>query len=207
MENLESSILNLVSSIDDINKKKEIRVGELKGLAKKAEELQACFSFAKQLMNELSREGTESVEKMHILKQELKEAKEIHQQQIIEYTEQIASLNDSVEKYKSQIEETTKENAELLKKTKTMGIELSNAIESSNLLRQELQKAYLTCTTYEEQIIRLNNQFSLESAEIENKGEFYERRMQDLEDRVEIMEEGMYDPEAYYCLERDKVLL
>ena len=68
-----------------------------------------------------------------------------------------------------------------------------------------MQKAQLTCTTYEEQIIRLNEQLSLETIEKQNKGDFYEKKVQDLEERVEIMEEGMYDPEAYYCLERDKV--
>ena len=62
-----------------------------------------------------------------------------------------------------------------------------------------------TCTSYEQQIIRLNEQLSLEMMELQNKCDFYEKKVNELTEQMDAMEEEMYDPEAYYCLERDRV--
>ena len=56
MDNLESSILDLTSSIVEISKKREIRVSDLNELVRKSKDLQGCFTFAKKLMNEVSNE-------------------------------------------------------------------------------------------------------------------------------------------------------
>ena len=74
-----------------------------------------------------------------------------------------------------------------------------------DVLKDELQKSYLTCTSYEQQIIRLNEQLSLETMELQNKCDFYEKKVNELTEQMDAMEEEMYDPEAYYCLERDRV--
>ena len=78
--------------------------------------------------------------------------------------------------------------------------------ESSTLMHDELQKSYMTISAYEEQILRLNQQLSLESLEKQKREEFLEKKVRDLTSKVDSMEEGMYDPEAYYCLERDRCL-
>ena len=83
--------------------------------------------------------------------------------------------------------------------------ELKNAGESESMIKEELQKAYLTCTSYEEQILRLNQQLSLETMDLQSRCDFFEHKVEELTGQVNTMEDGMYDPEAYYCLERDRV--
>ena len=205
MDNLESSILDLTSSIVEISKKREIRVSDLNELVRKSKDLQGCFTFAKKLMNEVSNEGNESLEKLRKVESDLKKEQESHQKDIDHYEDVISKLNEDVEAKNALLGKISEEKDEVMSKFNSMNMELSNAKESCVLLREELQKAYLTCTTYEEQIVRLNEQLSLETIEKQNKGVYYEKKVQDLEERMETMEEGMYDPEAYYCLERDRV--
>ena len=205
MDNLESSILDLTSSIVEISKKREIRVSDLNELVRKSKDLQGCFTFAKKLMNEVSNEGNESLEKLRKVESDLKKEQESHQKDIDHYEDVISKLNEDVEAKNALVGKISEEKDEVKSKFNSMNMELSNAKESCVLLREELQKAYLTCTTYEEQIVRLNEQLSLETIEKQNKGVYYEKKVQDLEERMETMEEGMYDPEAYYCLERDRV--
>lgn len=83
--------------------------------------------------------------------------------------------------------------------------EIKSSQESNNVMRDELQKSYLMCSKYEEQILRLNQQLTLESSERQKREESYENKIHELSQKLETMEEGMYDPEAYYCLERDRV--
>ena len=205
MDNLESSILDLTSSIVEISKKREIRVSDLNELVRKSKDLQGCFTFAKKLMNEVSNEGNESLEKLRKVESDLKKEQESHQKDIDHYEDVISKLNEDVEAKNALVGKISEEKDEVKSKFNSMNMELSNAKESCALLREELQKAYLTCTAYEEQIVRLNEQLSLETIEKQNKGVYYEKKVQDLEERMETMEEGMYDPEAYYCLERDRV--
>lgn len=205
MENLESCILDVVSSIIEMSKKREIRLADLNGLVRKAEDLKGCFTFSKKLMNELSHEGTESIEKLRTVEAELESEKESHQNSIEQYEETITQLNEDIEKKSTLISELTNEKSEIESKLTELNKELSNTKEASNVLREELNKAYLTCTTYEEQIIRLNEQLSAEALERQSKGDILEKKMKDMEEKMETMEEGMYDPEAYYCLERDRV--
>ena len=206
MDNLESSILDLTSSIVEISKKREIRVSDLNELVRKSKDLQGCFTFAKKLMNEVSNEGNESLEKLRKVESDLKKEQESHQKDIDHYEDVILKLNEDVEAKNALVGKISEEKDEVKSKFNSMNMELSNAKESCALLREELQKAYLTCTAYEEQIVRLNEQLSLETIEKQNKGVYYEKKVQDLEERMETMEEGMYDPEAYYCLERDRVV-
>lgn len=205
MENLESCVLDVVSSIIEISKKREIRLADLNGLVRKAEDLRGSFTFSKKLMNELSHEGTESVEKLRTVEAELENEKQSHQNSIEQYEEIVAQLNEDIEKKNNLINELTNEKSEIENKMTELNKELSNTKEAGNVLREELNKAYLTCTTYEEQIIRLNEQLSAEALEKQNKGDIFEKKMKDMEEKMETMEEGMYDPEAYYCLERDRV--
>ena len=83
--------------------------------------------------------------------------------------------------------------------------ELKTSKESVDMLKEELQKSYLTCTSYEQQILRLNEQLSIETMELQSKCDFYEKKVSELTEQLNTMEEEMYDPEAYYCLERDRV--
>ena len=46
---------------------------------------------------------------------------------------------------------------------------------------------------------------SLETMDLQSRCDFFERKVEELTSQVNTMEEGMYDPEAYYCLERDRV--
>ena len=115
---------------------------------------------------------------------------------------EIEELNSKLQLHIDQID---KENKELNKLNAELNHNLDVVSESLSMVKDELQKSYLTCASYEEQIIRLNEQLSSETIERQTRTEFYEKKIGELSNRVNIMEEGMYDPEAYYCLERDRV--
>lgn len=205
MDNLESNLFNLIEAVKAISKKREIRVGDLNALARKAEDVRGSFSFAKRLVNEVSIQGTQSAEKLRLKEEELENEKQVHEntvsalQSAIESAEEVNSqLQTQVNSLETEAETLRNSNDQL-----TKSLNVSN--ESLAMVKDELQKTCLACASYEEQIIRLNEQLSLETIEHQTKMEFYEKKIGELTNQVNTIEEGMYDPEAYYCLERDRV--
>lgn len=199
MENLEKDLLDLVSSVIEVSKKRELRLADLNALAKKAEAVKGSFLFTKRLINEISSKSASSVGKLKTTEEELEQTKKSFLQEqaknegiIRELKEQIQQLEGEKKNNSSELISVIAENDKLK--------------ESSTLMRDELQKSYMTISAYEEQILRLNQQFSLESLEKQKREEFLEKKVMDLTNKVDSMEEDMYDPEAYYCLERDRVI-
>ena len=111
-----------------------------------------------------------------------------------------------IRELKEQIQQLEEEKENISSSFASTNAEREKLNESSTLMHDELQKSYMTISAYEEQILRLNQQLSLESLEKQKREEFLEKKVRDLTSKVDSMEEGMYDPEAYYCLERDRVI-
>ena len=205
MDNLESNLFNLIEAVKAISKKREIRVGDLNALARKAEDVRGSFSFAKRLVNEVSIQGTQSAEKLRLKEEELENEKRVHENTVSALQSAIESAEEVNSKLQAQVNSLETE-AETLRNSNdqlTKSLNVSN--ESLAMVKDGLQKTCLACASYEEQIIRLNEQLSLETIEHQTKMEFYEKKIGELTNQVNTMEEGMYDPEAYYCLERDRV--
>ena len=199
MDNLESSLLELVSSIMSVSKKRELRVNDLTALSKQAEAVKGSFQFAKRLVNEITTESAASVEKQKTTEEELNTARKAMIQDQARSESQIKEL-------KEQIEQLTKERNDLSSSLEEVQSERTRLQESATMMKEEMQKSYLTISAYEEQILRLNQQLSIESLEKQKKEEYYEKKVSDLTKKVDSMEEEMYDPEAYYCIERDRVV-
>lgn len=199
MDNLEKSLLDLVSSVIDVSKKRQLRLADLNALAKKAEAVKGSFLFTKRLINEMSNESAASVEKLKTTEAELEQTKKslLHEQ---------AKNEGMIRELKEQIQQLEEEKENISSSFASANAEREKLNESSTLMHDELQKSYMTISAYEEQILRLNQQLSLESLEKQKREEFLEKKVRDLTSKVDSMEEEMYDPEAYYCLERDRVI-
>ena len=192
MEPFEVDLNAFLSSVVSLCQKHEIRVADLNNLAKQVDTVRGSFSFAKKLMNEVSSEGTSLLEKVRSLETSLE-------------NETIRMENQEQSKMANHVEELEEKSNSYSESMSQLANELKTTKESMDVLKDELQKSYLTCTSYEQQIIRLNEQLSLETMELQNKCDFYEKKVNELTEQMDAMEEEMYDPEAYYCLERDRV--
>ena len=207
MDNLESNLFSLIEAVKAISKKREIRVGDLNALARQAEDVRGSFSFAKRLVNEVSIQGTQSVEKLRLKEEEFENEKQKYEKTVSALQSAIESAEEVNSKLKEQVNSLESEAATLRSSNDELSKSLSVSNESLAMVKDELQKTYLACASYEEQIIRLNEQLSLETIERQTKMDFYEKKIGELTSQVSTMEEGMYDPEAYYCLERDRVCI
>lgn len=205
MDNLESDLFSLIDAVKVLSKKREIRVGDLNAIARQAEDVRGSFSFAKRLANEVSLESTKSLERLQQKEEELENMKRTNELEVTKLKATLKEIEELNSKLQLHIDQIDKENKELNKLNAELNHNLDVASESLSMVKDELQKSYLTCASYEEQIIRLNEQLSSETIERQTRTEFYEKKIGELSNRVNIMEEGMYDPEAYYCLERDRV--
>ena len=205
MDNLESDLFSLIDAVKVLSKKREIRVGDLNAIARQAEDVRGSFSFAKRLANEVSLESTKSFERLQQKEEELENMKRTNELEVTKLKATLKEIEELNSKLQLHIDQIDKENKELNKLNAELNHNLDVASESLSMVKDELQKSYLTCASYEEQIIRLNEQLSSETIERQTRTEFYEKKIGELSNRVNIMEEGMYDPEAYYCLERDRV--
>ena len=205
MDNLESDLFSLIDAVKALSKKREIRVGDLNALARQAEDVRGSFSFAKRLANEVSLESTKSLERLHQKEEELENVKRTNEVEVAKLKATLKEIEELNSRLQLHIDQTDKENKELSKLNEELNQNLGVTSESLSMVKDELQKSYLTCASYEEQIIRLNEQLSSETIERQTRTEFYEKKIGELSNRVNTMEEGMYDPEAYYCLERDRV--
>mgnify|MGYP004513885281 CR=1 FL=1 len=143
--------------------------------------------------------------KLRSLEAALKEEQESHEADTRALKETIEKQKEENVRWAKQDEEKEMKCKSLEESVVHLTEELKNAGESETMIKEELQKAYLTCTSYEEQILRLNQQMSLETMDLQSRCDFFERKVEELTSQVNTMEEGMYDPEAYYCLERDRV--
>ena len=205
MDNLESDLFSLIDAVKVLSKKREIRVGDLNAIARQAEDVRGSFSFAKRLANEVSLESTKSLERLQQKEEELENMKRTNELEVTKLKATLKEIEELNSKLQLHIDQIDKENKELNKLNAELNHNLDVASESLSMVKDELQKSYLTCASYEEQIIRLNEQLSSETIERQTRTEFYEKKIGELSNRVNIMEEGMYDPEAYYCVERDRV--
>lgn len=205
MDNLESDLFSLIDAVKVLSKKREIRVGDLNAIARQAEDVRGSFSFAKRLANEVSLESTKSLERLQQKEEELENMKRTNELEVTKLKATLKEIEELNSKLQLHIDQIDKENKELNKLNAELNHNLDVVSESLSMVKDELQKSYLTCASYEEQIIRLNEQLSSETIERQTRTEFYEKKIGELSNRVNIMEEGMYDPEAYYCLERDRV--
>lgn len=205
MEPFEVDLNAFLSSVVSLCQKHEIRVADLNNLAKQVDTVRGSFSFAKKLMNEVSSEGTSLLEKVRSLETSLENEREEHEADVLKLNETIRMENQEQSKMANHVEELEEKSNSYSESMSQLANELKTTKESMDVLKDELQKSYLTCTSYEQQIIRLNEQLSLETMELQNKCDFYEKKVNELTEQMDAMEEEMYDPEAYYCLERDRV--
>ena len=162
MDNLESSLLELVSSVMSVSKKRELRVNDLTALSKQAEAVKGSFQFAKRLVNEITTESAASVEKQKTTEEELNTTRKAMIQDQARSESQIKEL-------KEQIEQLTKERNDLSSSLEEVQSERTRLQESATMMKEEMQKSYLTISAYEEQILRLNQQLSIESLEKQKK--------------------------------------
>ena len=205
MEPFEVDLNAFLSSVVSLCQKHEIRVADLNNLAKQVDTVRGSFSFAKKLMNEVSSEGTSLLEKVRSLETSLENERKEHKADVLKLNETIRMENQEQSKMANHVEELEEKSNSYSESMSQLANELKTTKESMDVLKDELQKSYLTCTSYEQQIIRLNEQLSLETMELQNKCDFYEKKVNELTEQMDAMEEEMYDPEAYYCLERDRV--
>ena len=205
MEPFEADLNAFLSSVVSLCQKHEIRVADLTNLAKQADTVRGSFSFAKKLMDEVSSEGTSLLEKVRSLETSLENERKEHEADVSKLNEAIRMENQEQSKMANHVEELEEKSSSYSESMSQLANELKTTKESMDVLKDELQKSYLTCTSYEQQIIRLNEQLSLETMELQNKCDFYEKKVNELTEQMDAMEEEMYDPEAYYCLERDRV--
>ena len=205
MEPFERDLDSFLDDVVSLCKKHEIRIADLNSLAKQANSIRGSFAFAKKLVDEISSEGTASLAKLRSLEAALKEEQESHEADVRALKETIEKQKEENVRWAKQDEEKEMKCKNLEESIVRLTEELKNAGESETMIKEELQKAYLTCTSYEEQILRLNQQMSLETMDLQSRCDFFERKVEELTSQVSTMEEGMYDPEAYYCLERDRV--
>ena len=205
MEPFEVDLNAFLSSVVSLCQKHEIRVADLNNLAKQVDTVRGSFSFAKKLMNEVSSEGTSLLEKVRSLETSLENERKEHEADVLKLNETIRMENQEQSKMANHVEELEEKSNSYSESMSQLANELKTTKESMDVLKDELQKSYLTCTSYEQQIIRLNEQLSLETMELQNKCDFYEKKVNELTEQMDAMEEEMYDPEASYCLERDRV--
>ena len=205
MEPFEVDLNAFLSSVVSLCQKHEIRVADLNNLAKQVDTVRGSFSFAKKLMNEVSSEGTSLLEKVRSLETSLENERKEHEADVLKLNETIRMENQEQSKMANHVEELEEKSNSYSESMSQLANELKTTKESMDVLKDELQKSYLTCTSYEQQIIRLNEQLSLETMELQNKCDLYEKKVNELTEQMDAMEEEMYDPEAYYCLERDRV--
>lgn len=205
MDAFEADLNSLVTNVLELCQKSQFRVGDLKSLAQQAKTVRSSFSFARKLIDEVSTEGTAALEKMRVLESTLQaeragfeEEKEKLESVIREEKEKSSQLQKRLE----ELEEKGRCDAESISK---LADELGKESELSKVLREDLQRYHLTASAYEQQILRLNQQLATETMGLQGKCELYEKKVEELSNQVAVMEEGMYDPEAYYCYERDYV--
>lgn len=205
MEPFEADLNAFINSVVTLCQKHEIRVADLNNLAQQADTVRGSFSFAKKLMDEVSSEGTSLLEKVRSLETSLEKEREEHESDISKLNETIKLENQEHSKMANHVEELEEKSNKYSESVSQLADELKTSKESVDMLKEELQKSYLTCTSYEQQILRLNEQLSIETMELQSKCDFYEKKVSELTEQLNTMEEEMYDPEAYYCLERDRV--
>ena len=205
MDSFEADFNSFVTNVLEITQKKQIHVGDLKNLAQQAKNVRSSFSFARKLIEEVSNEGAASLAKMKIMETTLQEerARFVDEKERLDVLlQEEKEKSSSLAKRVEELEEKCRVNSESIS---MLADELKAASESATILKEDLQRSHLTCASYEQQILRLNQQLATESLDLQGKCELYEKKVGELSNQVAIMEEGMYDPEAYYCYERDYV--
>lgn len=205
MDSFEADFSSFVANVLEITQKKQIHVGDMKNLAQQAKSVRSSFSFTRKLIEEVSNEGAASLEKMKVMEKTLQEERcrfEEEKERLDDLLQEEKEKSSFLAKRVEELEEKCRGNEESIS---MLADELKMVSESASILKEDLQRAHLTCASYEQQILRLNKQLATETLDLQGKCDLYEKKIEELSNQVAIMEEGMYDPEAYYCYERDYV--
>lgn len=87
-----------------------------------------------------------------------------------------------------------------------MKTRINRDAETQALMREQLDQCFNNLSEYETRLVNMNMKLVQEEENHQQETEKLEKMVRDLRKQVQDLEDSIYDPEAYYCMERDRCL-